>query len=151
MRHAERESRRQGRAIQDGLVMTAVQAHYAQYLVWAKRGLAMSALAEHTRTTAANVTQVVARMERHGLVRRERSSTDGRSVVARITARGAHQFWLLLARLRGVESRHRADAPHGRTTSLAAALRRLAPPRPRLAPDPPPMRRRARPRSPAGP
>gem|GEM_PF-5179958 len=58
--------------------MTGVQAFYAQYLVWAKRGLSMSALADYTRTTNANISQVVRRMERHGLVARAPSDRDGR-------------------------------------------------------------------------
>lgn len=53
LRHAERQSRKTGRARQTGLAMTAIQAHYVQYLVWASRGMAMSTLAAHTRTSAA--------------------------------------------------------------------------------------------------
>lgn len=86
-----------------------------------------------------------------GLVRREPSDTDGRSVVVRITARGAHQFWRLLARLRGIESEYAADARRTRAPSVAAALRRLTPPPPRLSPPLAPRRHRPRPRGGSGP
>ena len=151
VRHAERDARHRGRSSQDGLEMTAIQAHYAQYLVWATRGLAMSTLAAHTRTSAANISQVVARMERSGLVRRERSPLDGRSTVVRITARGAHQFWQLLARLRRIERGYRADAQGAPARDLAPVLRSLVPAAPPLAPDPPARRRRHRPPNPGGP
>ncbi|WP_297083896.1 MarR family winged helix-turn-helix transcriptional regulator [uncultured Demequina sp.] len=78
VRHADRETRRRLRGAGTGLAMTGVQAFYAQYLVWAKRGLSMSALADYTRTTNANISQVVRRMERHGLVARAPSDRDGR-------------------------------------------------------------------------
>lgn len=144
IRHAEREARRAGREHEGDLVMTAVQAHYVQYLVWAKHGLAMSTLAAHTRTSAANVTQVIARMERHGLVRRVPSHIDGRSVIARVTARGAHQFWQLLLRMRAIEAKYRADALTRPARHLTQALRRIGGPPPRLVPDLP-FRLRRRP------
>lgn len=151
VRHAERTSRRRGKATEAALVMTAIQAHYAQYLVRATRGMAMSTLAAHTRTTPANVSQIVRRMERHGLVRRDRSPTDGRSVVVRLTARGAHQFWQLLRRLRAVERGYRADARTATVRHVPAVLRALTGPPPRLAPPAPTRWRRIAPRRAAGP
>ena len=137
LRHAERQSRKTGRARQTGLAMTAIQAHYVQYLVWASRGMAMSTLAAHTRTSAANITQVVGRMERHGLVRREPSTVDGRSIVVKVTAYGTHQFWRLVALLRDIESGYRADAVAKPTRNLHGALRRIGGLPERLVPDPP--------------
>ncbi|WP_084106181.1 MarR family transcriptional regulator [Demequina sp. NBRC 110056] len=147
LRHGDRDARRRGRAAQDGLAMTAIQAHYAQYLVWAARGLAISTLAAHTRTTPANVSQVLTRMEREGLVRRVTSTIDARSKIARITAYGAHQFWLLVRRMQRIEDGYRdatdADASAaGRR--LDHVLRPLAGPLPRLLPDLPWRLRRPR-------
>ncbi|MFV0633094.1 MarR family transcriptional regulator [Demequina sp.] len=127
MRHGDRDARRRGRLAQEGLVMTAIQAHYAQYLVRAPRGLAMSTLAEHTGTTLANVSQIATRMERLGLVRRRLSDTDYRSVVVHVTAYGTHQFWLLVTRMRRIEALYRT-ARTRRTArgALPAALKATA-------------------------
>lgn len=137
IRHAERRSQQAGRDVQLGLLMTAIQAHYVQYLVWAKHGMAMSTLAAHTRTTAGNVTQMVSRLERRGLVRREPSPTDGRSTVVKVTAYGAHQFWRLVHRLRRIEAGYRADAMALPARTLHGALRRIGGPPGLLVPDPP--------------
>lgn len=136
IRHAERQSRKAGRDHQKGLKMTAIQAHYVQYLVRASRGMAMSTLAAHTRTSAANITQVVTRMERHGLVQREPSIMDGRSVVVKATAYGIHQFWRLVRALRKIEAGYRADAVAKPARTLHRALRRIGGPPERLVPDP---------------
>ena len=146
LRHTERDARRRGRDVQGELVMTAIQAHYAQYLVRASRGLTMSTLAEHTRTSAPNISQVVGRMERHGLVRRVPSDRDGRCVLVRITAYGTHQFWQLLRLLRKLEAKYRADAVAKPMHNLAAVLRRVGPPLNTLAPAPPFNLRRWKPR-----
>ena len=115
--------------------MTSVQAHYAQYLVWARRGMSMSALAAYTRTSRANVSQMVTRMERRGLVSRERSDRDGRGVIVRITAYGAHQFARLLRRLRSVErqltDRISLRRPHATAWTLRLVAAAPPPPRPR--------------------
>lgn len=137
IRHAERHTRQAGRDHQGELVMTAIQAHYVQYLVWARHGMAMSTLAAHTRTSAGNITQVVTRMERHGLVRREPSITDGRSIVVKATAYGTHQFWRLMRVLRRIEAGYRADAVAKPARTLHCALRRVGGLPERLAPDPP--------------
>jgi DNA-binding MarR family transcriptional regulator len=46
------------------------------------------ALTEPLRTSASNVSKILARLERRGLVERARSSGDGRVIVVRLTPRG---------------------------------------------------------------
>ena len=55
-------------------------------------GLRMGELASRMLTSPANVTRLVKALEKRGLVRRERSRTSDREVVARLTARGAALF-----------------------------------------------------------
>ncbi|WP_084039516.1 MarR family winged helix-turn-helix transcriptional regulator [Demequina sp. NBRC 110053] len=106
----------------------------------------LSRLASHTRTTMANVGQIVSRMERAGLVTRTESDHDRRVTIARMTAYGRHQFWLLVRRLRRVEAAYRTTSePTPRTSHdrrLDHRLRPIAGAPPRLVPDlPPPWRR----------
>ena len=55
-------------------------------------GLRMKNLAESMMTTPSNVTRVCTKMEKQGLVKRERSSDSDREVIARLTPEGERLF-----------------------------------------------------------
>lgn len=65
---------------------------YSQYLVmlvlWEHGDLAVKAIGEHLRLDSGTLSPLLKRLESTGLVRRERSATDERSVTIHLTAAG---------------------------------------------------------------
>ncbi|MDX6329968.1 MAG: MarR family transcriptional regulator, organic hydroperoxide resistance regulator, partial [Streptomycetaceae bacterium] len=63
---------------------------YSQYLVmlvlWEHGDLAVKAIGEHLRLDSGTLSPLLKRLESTGLVRRERSATDERSVTIHLTA-----------------------------------------------------------------
>jgi DNA-binding MarR family transcriptional regulator/GNAT superfamily N-acetyltransferase len=90
-------------------------------------------LRERMRIDAGHLSRLLARLERGGLVARERSPTDGRRQLARLTPEGAAEFALLDrrsadeigARLSGL-----GDAGRRRLMAALAEVRRLLEPAP---------------------
>ncbi len=61
----------------------------------ARRDLTMSELSRRLMVTNGNLTSLIERLVREGLVRRETSSTDRRTQVVRLTANGKRSFDLM--------------------------------------------------------
>ncbi len=61
-------------------------------LAEAKHPLPLSELAERQHCVRSNITQLVDRLEKDGLVRRRADVTDGRSVLATLTAAGERAY-----------------------------------------------------------
>lgn len=115
---------------------------YPQYLVmlvlWEQGELPVKAIGEHLRLDSGTLSPLLKRLEAAGLVRRERSDQDERSVTVRVTAAGAalreraERVPLEIARASGlglddmVDLRARLD---GLTAALDASLAADAPDR----------------------
>ena len=95
-------------------------------LAEAKQPLPLSELAQHQRCVRSNITQIVDRLEKDGLVRRRADADDRRSVRAALTPAGERAY----ARgMRALAQAQRAIASSLRSTdagSLQAALETLA-------------------------
>jgi len=95
-------------------------------LAEAKQPLPLSELAEHQRCVRSNITQIVDRLEKDGLVRRRADADDRRSVRAGLTPAGERAY----ARgMRALAQAQRAIASSLKSTdasSLKAALETLA-------------------------
>src|SRR5213080_1838140 len=61
-------------------------------LAEAKQPLPLSALAQHQRCVRSNITQIVGRLEKDGLVRRRADAADRRSVRAALTPAGERAY-----------------------------------------------------------
>jgi DNA-binding MarR family transcriptional regulator len=62
------------------------------HLAEAKEPLPLSDLAKHEHCVRSNITQLVDRLEKEGLVRRRPDPSDGRSVRAALTAAGQRAY-----------------------------------------------------------
>jgi DNA-binding MarR family transcriptional regulator/GNAT superfamily N-acetyltransferase len=88
----------------------------------------VSALRRRLRIDAGHLSRLLSRLERRGLVERERSPADGRRQIARLTAAGARDFAVLdrrsdedtAARLAGLD-----DAERRRLVAALGEVRRL--------------------------
>jgi DNA-binding MarR family transcriptional regulator/GNAT superfamily N-acetyltransferase len=88
----------------------------------------VSALRRRLRIDAGHLSRLLSRLERRGLVARERSAADGRRQIARLTAAGARDFAVLdrrseedtAARLEGLDA-----ADRRRLVAALAEVRRL--------------------------
>lgn len=84
--------------------------------------LRMAELAEAVLLSRSGVTRLVDRLERAGLVIRERVDGDGRGVVARLTPAGAHRLGIAAkTHLAGVQ-RHFVDLLDEQELAVVAAL-----------------------------
>jgi DNA-binding MarR family transcriptional regulator len=100
-------------------------------------GVAMSALAGQLGCHVSNLTGVVDRMERDGLVERERSTSDRRLVRVRLTERGRERLGSLQRALpplqralsQGLSARERTDLCRLLEKYVAGAQRQLEAPR----------------------
>jgi DNA-binding MarR family transcriptional regulator len=84
-------------------------------------GASMGELAARTSLAASSITQVISRMEKTGLVRRERDPNDGRAVRAHLTPLARS----LEPRCRDLNTRLHALLEADLSSSEAADLRRL--------------------------
>jgi DNA-binding MarR family transcriptional regulator len=98
--------------------------------------LALHEICDRLLKSPPNVTALVDRLERDGLLRRERSQEDRRVVMATLTERGWEALAAAAPALFASERRVLRDlSPMGRR-DLVEQLRRVAPPRPADAAEP---------------
>ena len=93
----------------------------------------VAALRERMRIDAGHLSRLLARLERRGLVARERSAADGRRQVARLTPAGQEDFALLdrrSAEETGARLGGLAEAERRRLIASLAEVRRLLDPAP---------------------
>ena len=85
-------------------------------------GLACSAIGERMISHDPDMTRMLDRMEKRGLITRARQSDDRRVVKARITATGLEKLKKLDAPVRGWHKRQFAHMSAGKISSLTALL-----------------------------
>ena len=85
-------------------------------------------VASHIGITASPVTISVKRLERDNLVKRERSTTDERVVMVRLTKHGRDQFELWRLKRRKALSKLFDSLDEGEKNSLLALLGKVIPP-----------------------
>ena len=89
-----------------GVGLSLAKAGVLRYLAEAREPLPLSELAKHQKCVRSNITQLVDRLERDGLVRRRADPADRRSVRAALTPRGvrahARALRVLAAEQRGI-------------------------------------------------
>ena len=95
------------------------------FLADAKEPLPLSALAERQHCVRSNITQLVDRLEKDGLVRRRADSNDRRSVRAALTAAGARAHAEGMDALLQAQRAIVGPLNAGDTESLRAALKAL--------------------------
>ena len=95
------------------------------FLADAKEPLPLSALAERQHCVRSNITQLVDRLEKDGLVRRRADSNDRRSVRAALTAAGTRAHAEGMDALRQVQRAIMGPLNAGDAESLRAALKAL--------------------------
>ena len=95
------------------------------FLADAKEPLPLSALAERQHCVRSNITQLVDRLEKDGLVRRRADSNDRRSVRAALTAAGTRAHAEGMDALRQVQRAIMGPLNEGDAESLRAALKAL--------------------------
>lgn len=71
--------------------------HVLKTLYYADGQMTQRALLEKTRTTSASLSEVVGKLESAGLVERERSETDRRQLVVRLTEEGRARAQAVIA------------------------------------------------------
>lgn len=106
--------------------LSLAKAGVLHYLAEAPGPVALSDLANHQNCVRSNITQLIDRLEKEGLVRRRADPDDRRSVRAALTAAGqrtyARAIRLLAAEQRAIVS----SLSPGDAASLRSALRVLA-------------------------
>ena len=107
--------------------------------------LALHEICDRLLKSPPNVTALVDRLERDGLVRRERTEEDRRVVMATLTERGWEVLALAAPAVFGAERRMLRDLAPSARRGLTEELLRVAPPAPD-APSPSPEIQRGGPR-----
>ena len=108
-----------------GVGLSLAKAGVLRYLAEAREPLPLSELAKHQKCVRSNITQLVDRLEKDGLVRRRPDPEDRRSVLAELTPAGQH------AHAKGVRALAEAQRAivkvlkAGETASLQNALSAL--------------------------
>ncbi|GAA1937188.1 MarR family winged helix-turn-helix transcriptional regulator [Nocardioides marmoribigeumensis] len=100
--------------------LTVVQ--FRVLVLVAEGGLSIGDLAEHLGVNQSNASRQVDRLERHGLVSRQRLDSDARVVVVGLTAEGQDVVETVMQRRRDDVRRLLGPVPPARAAALVEAL-----------------------------
>ena len=102
----------------EGVGLSLAKAGLLRYLAEAGEGVPLSELAKHQQCVRSNITQLVDRLEKDGLVKRRADASDRRSIRAVLTPAGRKAD----ARARQVLARTQEDILRSLRTGQAAEL-----------------------------